>query len=83
MTTLTPQRLKRKVVTPQPGNKKIIYWCETATRDEKKPTLWSIKASSGSAALLTPDQGHFIMGCPAATLLSTGLTDEGECSELW
>lgn len=34
-------------------------------------------------ALLTLDQGHFIMGCPAATLLSTGLSDEGECSQLW
>lgn len=49
----------------------------------EKMTLWSVKASSGSAALLTPDQGHSIMGCPAATLLSTGLTDEGERSELW
>lgn len=34
-------------------------------------------------ALLILDQGRFIMGCPAATLLSKGLTDEGECSQLW
>lgn len=34
-------------------------------------------------APLTPDQGHFIMACPAATLLSTSLNDEGERGELW
>lgn len=38
---------------------------------------------SSTVALLTLVQGHFIMGCPAATMLSTGLTDEGECSQLW
>lgn len=34
-------------------------------------------------ALLTLDQGHFIMGCPAATLLSAGLSDEAKRSQLW
>lgn len=28
------------------------------------------------------DQGHFIMACPAATWLSTGMSDEGECGHL-
>lgn len=38
---------------------------------------------SSAMALLTLDQGHFIMGCPAATLLSTGLSDEAKRSQLW
>lgn len=49
---------------------------------QENNSLWGVKASGGTAAPLTPDQGHFIMGCPAATLLSTGLTDEGERGEL-
>lgn len=55
---------------------------------EKDADLWRENYSIcycfySTMALLTGDQGHFIMGCPAATLLSTGLSDEGECSQLW
>lgn len=63
-----------------------VGWLSTGKRCwpmEGKLLTLGCYCFSSSMALLTPDQGHFIMGCPAATLLSTGLSDEVERSQLW
>lgn len=73
-----------RAVPPQPDLlAKITHWLNTPTRGRENDSPWGAKAFGGFTAPLTPDQGHFIMGCPAATLLSTGLNDEGEHGELW
>lgn len=57
------------------GKRKFINWSKTVTRGGLNDSLWGVQACSGSVASRPRDQGHFIISCPAATLLSTGLTN--------